>query len=215
MYKIFRELSRGEHIVVGVDTASGGMDYTAGQFFSKTKLDVPIVYHSKITTSEFTNTVGRSLEAIYDMTGITPTIAYERQNGGVFEMDRLASMNRGGKFEIFRMPTLGREDAPEAVRFGWDTTSASRPAMLQDLKEAIDKQVIRIYDQETIDEMFSFVVVQTTSAWKAQAEKGAHDDLVMSLAIALQLHQQVGNKMLPIANQDIYQFKNKWKDMWK
>lgn len=71
----------------------------------------------------------------------------------------------------------------------WDTNTATRPKMLADLKEAIDKRLIKIYDKRTINEMFSFIVVQTSTAWKAQAEKGANDDLVMALAIAWQLQQ--------------------------
>ena len=31
--------------------------------------------------------------------------------------------------------------------------------------------------------------VKTSASWKAQAEHGAHDDLVMALAIAWQLYQ--------------------------
>lgn len=37
--------------------------------------------------------------------------------------------------------------------------------------------------------MFSFVEVQTTTSWRAAAEKGAHDDLIMSLAGVWQLYQ--------------------------
>ena len=62
--------------------------------------------------------------------------------------------------------------------------------MLSDLKEAIDKRVLRVYDKPTIDEMFSFIIVQTSTAWKAQAEQGGYDDLVMSLAIAWQMYQE-------------------------
>lgn len=124
------------------------------------------------------------------MTGVRPVIAYERNNGGAFEMERLAALNRAGKFELFKMPqAVGNVHSSEAVKYGWDTNTASRPAMLQQLKEAVDKKVIRLYDKKTIEEMYAFVVVQTSSAWKAQAEKGAHDDLVMSLAIAWQLYQ--------------------------
>jgi hypothetical protein len=61
--------------------------------------------------------------------------------------------------------------------------------MLEDLKNAIDNKLIRIYDKQTVNEMFAFIVVQTSSSWKAQAEKHAHDDLIMSLAIAWQLYQ--------------------------
>ena len=89
------------------------------------------------------------------------------------------------------MPTYGSVDNPEAKKLGWDTNTATRPKMLSELKEAIDKRLIKLYDGRTINEMFSFIVVQTSTAWKAQAEKGANDDLVMALAIAWQLQQSV------------------------
>lgn len=189
MFRQFRPIDEGEYFVVGVDSAAGGGDFVAAQFISKTKIDVPLVYQSKQTMTEFTNKLAEVLEKIHDKTRIKPTVAIERANGGSFEMDRLASMNRSGKFELFKMPNYGRVDAPEAVKYGWDTNTATRPKMLQDLKDAVDHQVLGIYDKQTITEMFSFVVVQTTSSWKAQAESGAHDDLVMSLAVAWQLYQ--------------------------
>jgi hypothetical protein len=148
-----------------------------------------LVYHDKRLATEMTNSIFPVLERIFDTTGVKPTIAYERNNGGVFEMERLASLNRSGKFDIFRMPTFGSEDNPDPVKLGWDTTSATRPKMLSDLKEAIDKRLIMVYDVDTVNELFSFVLVQASSSWKAQAETGAHDDLVMSLAGVWQLYQ--------------------------
>jgi hypothetical protein len=190
-WKQFRPIEKGEFIIVGVDPAAGGIDYCAAQFLSKTKLDVPLVYHSKVLATEMTNLLHPVLERIFDTTGIKPMVAYERQNGGLFEMERLAALNRLGKYNLFKMPVLGRIEPPEAVKYGWDTNTATRPKMLSDLKEAIDKKLIRIYDQTTINELFSFVIVQTSSSWKAQAEAGAHDDLIMALAIAWQVQQMV------------------------
>lgn len=189
MFRQYRELARGEHIVVAVDTASGAGDSTGAQFLSKTSIDVPLVYQSKKTTADFIPELSRVLDAIYDKTMLKPIVALERQNGGSFLIDRLAALNLKGKYEIFKMPTYGRVEPGDAVRLGWDTNTATRPKMLQELKEAIDKQALKVYDKPTINEMYSFVVVQTTSAWKAQAEKGAHDDLVMALAIAWQMYQ--------------------------
>jgi len=188
-WRQYRQLEKGEFIVVGVDTAAGGLDFTAAQFLSKTKIDVPIVYHSKKTTTEFTNQLVTVLEGIYDVTGRKPLVAYERANGGAFELDRLAGLNRNNKYEIFKMPSFGKVQPGEPVKLGWDTNSATRPKMLQDLKQAIDAKVLKIYDKLTVAELYSFVVVQTSSSWRAQAERGAHDDLVMSLAIAWQLYQ--------------------------
>jgi len=188
-FRQFRKIEPDEFIVVGVDPAAGGIDYCAAQFLSKTKLDIPLAYHSKVLATEMTNQLLPVLEKIYDTTHIKPVVAMERQNGGLFEMERLATLNRLNKFELFKMPVSGRVDAPEAIRYGWDTNTSTRPKMLSDLKEAIDKQLIKIYDEETINELFSFIVVQTSSSWKAQAEVGAHDDLIFSAAIAWQLQQ--------------------------
>jgi hypothetical protein len=189
MYRLYRPIKKGEFILVAVDTSSGGLDYTAGQFLSKTRLDVPLVYHSKTTTSDYIPLLARTLEKIYDITGIKPVVAIERQNGGSFLADRLAGLNYLGKYTVFVMPNFGVVDPSEGVRLGWDTNSATRPKMLQDLKDAANRGVFTIYDRKTIMEMLSFIIVQTSSSWKAQAEKKAHDDLVMALAIAWQLYQ--------------------------
>jgi hypothetical protein len=188
MIRQYRSLTPGEFITVGVDTSAGGVDYCAAQFLSTDNLDVPLIYHDKILATEMTPIMLQMLERIYDITGIKPCVAYERNNGGVFELERLASLNRHNKFSIYESKPFGMVNNSEAKIIGWNTSAATRPKMLADLKEFVDKHLLTIYDEPTLKEMFSFVVVQTSSSWKAQAEKGSHDDLVMSLAIALQLY---------------------------
>lgn len=190
-FRQYREIKRGEQFVVFADTSAGGLDYSACQFLSKTKIDVPLVYHSKLLATEMTNAIFPVLEKIYDITEIKPVVAYENNAGGIFELERLATLNRLGKFEIFKMPNVGREDNPDPVKLGWSTNTATRPRMLSDLKDAVDHKVLTVYDKPTINELFSFIVSQTSSSWKAQAEQGAHDDLIMSLAGAWQLYQMV------------------------
>jgi len=188
-FRQYRKITSNEQFVVAADTSSGLGDYCAVQFLSKTRLDVPLIYHKKIIATEMTNEIYPVLEKIHDVTGFKPVIAYERNAGGTFEMDRLASMNRLAKYNIFEMPRIGNVTPGETKRLGWDTNTATRPAMLSQLKEAIDNKLLTIYDKPTIEEMYSFVVVRTTATVKAQAESGMHDDLVMSLAIAWQLYQ--------------------------
>lgn len=188
-FRQYRKIEPSEQFVVAADTSSGLGDYCAVQFLSKTKIDVPLVYHSKTIATEMTNTIYPILDKISDITGVNPVVAYERNAGGVFEMDRLASLNRLGKFNLFKMPTIGVENPNEPTRYGWDTNTATRPAMLSQLKEAIDNKLLRVYDKMTVEEMYSFVVVRSSASVKAQAEAGMHDDLIMSLAIAWQLYQ--------------------------
>lgn len=191
MFRRYRAYERNEFFVVGVDTSWGGTDYSCAQFLSKTNLDIPTVFHSKVLATEMTPKIHTELERIYDETKVKPVVAFERNNGGVAEIERLATLNRNGKYKIYiersgMATTQGLEDG---VKLGWTTSSATRPTMLSMLKECIDNRLIRIYDKPTINEMFAFIVSQTSSSWKAQAEQGSHDDLVMSLAIAWQLYQ--------------------------
>lgn len=189
-FRYYRQLENEEFIVAFADTSMGLGDYCATQFFSFDNMDVPIVYHSKTLASEMTPIIAAELNKISDVTHVQPIIAYERNNGGAFEMERLARLNREGKYKIYQMRMSGTAKGKQlTMKLGWDTNSATRPKMLQELKEAIDNMLIRVYDKPTINEMFSFIVAQTSTSWKAQAESGAHDDLIMSLAGAYQLYQ--------------------------
>lgn len=191
MFRRYRPWAKNEFVLCFADTAAGGLDYCAAQFLSKEKIDVPLVYHSKVTATEMTPVIHQELERIFDTTGIQPVVAYERNNGGVFEIERLASLNRRGKYRMYEQKiNIGSKDATSiSKKLGWDTNSATRPAMLSMLKDAIGSRVITVYDKPTINEMFSFIINQTSSSWKAQAESGAHDDLIMSLAGVWQMYQ--------------------------
>lgn len=190
-FRRYKPWQRGDFVLCFADTAAGGGDYCAAQFLRKDQIDVPLVYHSKTIATEMTPLLHRELESIFDKTGLQPVIAYERNNGGVFEIERLASLNRLGKYRIYEQKTGIGDKGTTGIskRLGWDTNSATRPAMLSMLKDAIDSKAITIYDKPTITEMFSFVVKQTSSSWKAAAENGAHDDLIMALAGVWQMYQ--------------------------
>jgi phage terminase large subunit len=198
-FRRYRQYQKGEFIICAADTSSGGGDYSCAQFLSKTNLDVPTVYHSEVTASEMTPKIHTELELIYKETGIKPVVAYETNNGGVFELQRLSTLNRNGFYNIYLQKSgMGTVDSYEdSNKYGFSTNSATRPAMLQILKEAIDNQLLQIYDKPTINEMFAFIVKPNG---KAEAEQGAHDDLVMSLAIAWQMYQTENPPMNKITN---------------
>lgn len=65
--------------------------------------------------------------------------------------------------------------------YGFETTSKTRPLIIDGLKETAREHLELIGDYETLGEMLSFVY---NEAWRAEAEAGKHDDLVMALAIA-------------------------------
>lgn len=190
-FRRYREYKPGEFYVVFADTAAGGGDFCAAHFLCRERLDIPTVYHKKTIATEMTPELHQELERIYDITGVQPVVAYERNNGGIFELERLAALNKRGKYRMYKKKdhTGTGKGAKDTPKLGWDTNSATRPAMLADLKQAIDNKLFTIYDRPTINEMFSFVEVQTNVSWRAAAEKGAHDDLVMALAGVWQMYQ--------------------------
>ena len=199
-FRKYRPYQKGEFFVVAADTSWGGTDYCAVQFLSKTNLDVPVVYHSKVLATEMTPLIHLELEKIYDQTQVKPVVAFERNNGGTAEIERLATLNRNGKYTIYveKSRVGDTRTMEDTTKLGWTTSSSSRPIMLQMLKEAIDNRLITIYDKPTVNEMFAFIISQTSSSWKAQAEQGAHDDLIMALAIAWQLYQSENPFVMPV-----------------
>lgn len=190
-FRIYREFERGEFVLIFCDTAWGGGDFCAGQFMSYNHLDIPQVFHRKCMASDMTPIIHQEAERIFESTGVKPVVSYERNNGGLAEIERLVRLNRNQKYTVYqqKMGMGDRGNMRVTAKYGWDTNSATRPIMLSGLKEAVDNKLIKIYDKPTVSEMFSFIEKQTATGWKPIAESGAHDDLVMSLAGVYQMYQ--------------------------
>lgn len=188
----YREWAPDEFVLCYADTSWGGLDYSAAQFLSKDKLDVPLVYHARGLASDMTPLLHEELEYIHDVTNVQPVVSYERNNGGVAELERLKMLNREGKYKIYTQYSgvgLNERNQPDR-KMGHDVNSSTRTTMLAQLKDAIDNQLMTIYDKLSVEEMFSFVIKQTPNGnWRAEAETGAHDDLIMSLAGVWQMYQ--------------------------
>jgi hypothetical protein len=58
--------------------------------------------------------------------------------------------------------------------------------MIGDLKEAIDSTGLTIYDEETVNQLKTFIV---NKQGRPEAASNTHDDAIMSLAVAWQLYQ--------------------------
>lgn len=187
MFSQFRPLQKDEFFVVFADTSEGASDYCAAQFLSTKWLDVPLVYHAKVPASYMTPLIHTKLNEIHDETDISPIIAYERNNGGGYEMDRLDRLNREGKYRIYTMKDISPTGhLVDTNKLGWHTNAGTRPRMLIGLKDALEGRLVHLYHRQTVNELFSFIVKPTG---KAEHEKNAHDDLVIALAGAWQLYQ--------------------------
>ena len=187
MFRLYREIEKGEFFVVAVDCAQGGIDANFGQFLSKSRVDVPLVFERNCVAAEMVPLIHEALEWLYAKTGVESVVAFERQMGGVSAMSQLQTLNRNGHYRLYQRRKIGTIEGEVLTDvIGWDTNPQTRPQMLGDLKQAIDNKLIQIYDKTTINELGKFII---NKKGRAEAAANCHDDSVMSLAIAWQMYQ--------------------------
>lgn len=196
MFTLYRIPQKNEFIIVFVDTAGEGSDKNAAQFLAKQKLDLPMVLHYEGSIVDVTPKLKVALEWLFDKTGIPPVIAYETNNGGGYELERLSRLNTQNKYRIYYQYKLDQEGhVVKTDKMGWNTNSATRPVMLTGVEEVVNNNLVTIYHRQTVTEMFSFVKKMTPGGWRVEAETGSNDDLIFALAGAWQLYQTEESEM--------------------
>lgn len=93
--------------------------------------------------------------------------------------------------------------------YGFETTTKTRPVVVDGLKDVASQALETITDFDTLGEMLTFVYDEK---WKAQAEEGEHDDLVMSLGIAHAIRPQQTSVMTATDDGKRIQWT---RDMWE
>jgi len=185
MFRLYRELDKGEFIICWGDTSQGGADSNFLPFISKTHVDVPLVMQKQGTIASALPHIVQALEYIYRKTGVPPVICLERNNGGASAMYTLVTQNTEGHWTIYYMRTQNGEitDKP-----GWDTVEWSRAKMIGEWEVAYNNKQLQIYDEEILKQHKKFI---TNKKGKPEAAPNAHDDGVMSMAGGWQLFKTV------------------------
>lgn len=97
------------------------------------------------------------------------------------------------KLDELRYPKLyirEKEDGytnKKEKRFGFKTTSITRPLILAELQAIVLDEIDKIVDEETLQEMLRVI---KNDKGRPEAEQGEHDDLVMGLAISYYIRNQ-------------------------
>lgn len=187
--RLYRELEMGEQLVVFADPAES-QDFCAAVAMSKKYYDCPLVFNSIMESSQFGYELYNLCKYIYNKTQIWPKLAVER-NTGQATIFVLKTLNYP---DLFRMVDFSAvQSTTESGDIGWVTTGhysggelqGTRRKMLDDLSLAIRQGVIRLYDEQQIKQLQSFVVIKG----RAQAKTNKHDDLVIATAGCWQIHQ--------------------------
>ena len=164
---------------IGGDTAGEGSDFFVGQVLNaKTGEQVAVLYH-QFDADQYTRQMyclGRyykdaliGIEANFDS---YPIMELQRL-GYPKQYTREAQDTYTGKTER---------------RFGFKTTSLTRPTAISRLIEIVREHCNLLNDKATLEELLTII---RNERGRIEAPEGGHDDMMMALAIAYQIKEQV------------------------
>lgn len=188
---IYKEPGAGVPYVIGADTAGDGSDYFVAQVLDNTTGEQVAVLRQKFDEDAFArqvmclgyyyNTALLGIEANFSTYPIKECtrLLYPRQ------YTREVQDTYTQRFER---------------RFGFMTTSKTRPVAIAQLVRAARENAGEINDAQTLREMLVFV---RDERGRAAAMAGEHDDCVMALAIAHEIRPQQRYMREAVIAQDI------------
>lgn len=170
--KVYREPERGVPYVIGADTAGEGSDWFVAQVLDNRTGEQVCVMRHRTDEDMFAKQLF-CLGTWYNNALIA--VETNLSTYPVMELERLKYKNqyvRESMDDYTHMPRRA---------FGFRTDSKTRPVIIAELIKAARDDINLICDTDTLEEMLTFV---RNEAYRPEAEEGAHDDCVMSLAIA-------------------------------
>lgn len=180
--RIRKKPEEGVPYVIGGDTAGTGTDKFVGQVIdNRTGMQVAVLHH------QFD-------ERMYAKQMYCLGMYY---NEALIGIEVNYSTYPELKLEELGYRNLYTRERPDTYTgelkkaFGFRTDRLTRPVIIDGLKDVALNSLACITDYETLGEMLTFVYDES---WKAQAEEGEHDDLVMALAIAYYIRPQQSTK---------------------
>jgi hypothetical protein len=76
----------------------------------------------------------------------------------------------------------------ERDEIGFLVTAKNRETILAEMEEAIRTNLVKINSERTCSELMTFIITETG---RVEAEKNHHDDLIMSLALAVHAYKRI------------------------
>ena len=177
--KVYKKPEKGVPYVIGGDTAGEGSDSFVAQVLDNRTGEQVAVLRGKFDEDVFARQV-YCLGLHYN----TALIGIETNFSTypVMELERLRYPKQYIRESI--------DDYTHKIKqsFGFLTNTKTRPVILAELIKAVRDDITNVNDETTLQEMLTFV--RNPETLKPEAELGAHDDCVLSLAIAHYIRPQ-------------------------
>ena len=162
-----------EPYVIGADVALGvGQDYSAAVVMNNKYEIVSHYRNNRIDPSmwgELLFYLGRYYNNAF--------LAVESNSMGIATLQKLDSM---GYVNLYKQTKVANVSNEEGERLGFRTTSATKPAIIGNLKNLIENEEVMIPSPQIIQELKDYIATDTG---KTEAAPGCYDDSVIALSI--------------------------------
>lgn len=183
--EIFKYPTFEDSFAIGADVSLGvGKDYSTAVVINAQRQVCAVYRNNTIDPSMFGDLLFY-LGRYYN----NALLAVESNSMGIATLNRLTQMGYLNMYYQTKMANVSKE---EGSRIGWRTTSASKPAIIGFLKNAIEQEDIWIPSRVIIGELMNYVADESG---KTNAIVGQNDDTVIALAIALEVIRTHGDKL--------------------
>ena len=164
---------------IGGDTAGEGSDYFIGQVLdARTGIQVATLRH-QFDADQYTKQM-YCLGTYYKNALIGIEANFD--SFPIMELQRLGYTNQ------YVRETQDTYTGKTEKRFGFKTTSLTRPTIISRLIEIVREHTDTINDRDTLEELLTIV---RNEKGRIEAPEGGHDDQMMGLAIAHHIREQV------------------------
>ena len=164
---------------IGGDTSGEGSDYFTGHVLdARTGKQVAVLKH-QFDADQYTKQM-YCLGMYYKQALIGIEANFD--SFPIMELQRLGYMNQ------YVRETQDTYTGKTEKRFGFKTTSLTRPTIISRLIEIVREHVDTINDKDTLEELLTIV---RNEKGRIEAPEGGHDDQMMGLAIAHHIREQV------------------------
>jgi phage terminase large subunit len=179
---------------IGGDTAGEGSDYFVGHVLdAKTGVQVATLRH-QFDADQYTRQM-YCLGKYYK----DALIGIEAN----FDSYPLKELQRLGYMKQYVREAQDTYTGKTEKRYGFKTTSLTRPTIISKLIEIVREHCETINDKDTLEELLTIV---RNEKGRIEAPEGGHDDLMMALAIAHEIREQVVFINEPIVVNPQYHF---------
>ena len=166
-----------DNYVIAADVSLGvGQDYSTAVVMDKDYRVIALYRDNRIDPSLFGELLFY-LGRYYN----NSLLCVESNSMGVATLQKLESMDY---VNLYRQTKIANVSKDEGTRLGFRTTSATKPAIIGNLKNLIENEEVNIPSNIMIQELKDYI---STGTGKTEASPGTHDDTVMALAMACEV----------------------------